>query len=98
MSSVNFEDQLFDNVMMTSWDLKERKAYVITKRSFKEEQMPFRTNLDVATISAANPKYFKPVMWGNDHAFIGGDTVALSPAFLAYMHATDIENKDPATI
>lgn len=60
--------------------------------------MPFRTNLEMTTISAANPKYFKPVMIGDDHAFIGGDAVALSPAFLAYMQATDVENIDPELI
>lgn len=55
------------------------------------------SNLDWALVSGANPKYFKPVV-KDDKAFIGGDAVALSPAFLAYMQAVDIENLDPKII
>ena len=54
--------------------------------------MPLKTNLDAALASGANPKYFKPVVSG-DAAFIGGDAVAVSPALLAFMQATDVENR-----
>lgn len=47
--------------------------------------------------SGANPKYFKPVVKG-DAAFIGGDAVAVSPALLAFMQATDVDEIDPTRI
>ena len=91
LSNIKYEDQLFDNVLMTSWDLNNRKAYVATKRNFVEGTVPFKTNLEATLASGANPKYFKPVVSG-DAAFIGGDAVAVSPALLAFMQATDVEN------
>jgi hypothetical protein len=59
--------------------------------------MPFSTNLEVVLASGANPKYFKPVVKG-DAAFIGGDAVAVSPALLAFMQATDVDDIDPNEI
>ena len=97
LDSIEYKDQLFDNVMMTTWDLKKRKAYVVTKSNMIDDKMPFKTNLEVALASGANPKYFKPVVMG-DAAFIGGDAVALSPAMLAFMQATDVENNDANAI
>lgn len=42
LSEVKYQDQLFKNVMMTTWDLNSRKAYVVTKQNYIEkETMPF---------------------------------------------------------
>ena len=98
LTEVKYQDQLFKNVMMTTWDLNSRKAYVVTKQNYvEEEKMPFTTNVEVTLASGANPKYFKPVVKG-DAAFIGGDAVAVSPALLAFMQATDVDEIDPNRI
>lgn len=93
IDETEYKNQLFDNVMMTTWDLNSRTAHVVTKKNHS----PFSTNLEVLLASAANPKYFKPVVKDNA-AFIGGDAVAVSPALLAFMQATDISKKDAKNV
>jgi len=59
--------------------------------------MPLTNTLEVVLASGSNPKYFRPVTMG-DAAFIGGGAVAVSPALLAFMQATDVFDKKPKDI
>lgn len=94
-----FENTVFDNFLVVSWELKNRQPYVLTKQSVKNDAAykGFDDVLKATLISAANPVYFKPVVDG-EKIFIGGDAVAVSPALLAYMAATEEGGISPADI
>lgn len=55
----------------------------------EEDYKNYNDLFKATVISAANPFYFSPVAEGTEKLFIGGSAVAVSPALLAFMTATD---------
>lgn len=86
-----------EEVMLVSWDLRNRKPYLITKSQVKTEFPEFDNVLKATTMSAASPHFFNPVVV-DKKTFISGDANAVSPALFAYYHATAQLNKNPADI
>ena len=85
-------DMVPDEVMLVSWDLRNRKPYLITKTQSTSLFTEFNNVLEATTMSAAAPLYFNPVVKG-DKTFISGDANAVSPALFAYYHATTFLKK-----
>lgn len=72
---------------------------LLNKQTVKSEK-EYKTydNLQKATlISAVNPLYFKPVVDG-ESVYISGDAMAVSPALLAFLTATEYGGKDAKDI
>lgn len=85
-------EMLPDEVMLVSWDLRNRKPYMITKSQVKTDFPDYDNVLTATSMSAASPNYFNPFVDG-DKTFISGDANAASPALFAYYHATTILRK-----
>ena len=89
-----------DEILLLSWDFNNRNPYVITKRNAESNPMysEFKMLDEVTLLSACNPLYFKPCIFGSEeNVFISGDAMAKSPAMLAFLYATDA-GVDPKTI
>ena len=86
-----------EEVMLISWDLRNRKPYLITKSQVKTDFPEYDNVLMATTMSAASPSYFNPVIDGKK-TFISGDANAVSPALFAYYHATTMLQKKAADI
>lgn len=86
------EDVITDDVMFTAWDLNNRNPRFFSKWYAKNEQQVNFNNdlplLDMVWTSASTPYYFKPAVYKGD-AYTAGTYVAKSPAFFAYLYATD---------
>ena len=90
-------DMMFDEVMLVSWDLRNRKPYLITKTQAATEFSNYNNVLTATTMSAASPLYFNPVV-DDKKTFISGDANAVSPALFAYYYATNYLKKLPQDI
>lgn len=99
ISTTKFEDLVFDKVLLTSWDLKARQPFVLTTQTVRDQAIykPYDDLRKATLLSAACPEYFKPVEDG-DRIFIGGDAMAVSPAMLAFLLATEEGRKDGTEI
>jgi hypothetical protein len=90
LPSISLEEATPDNLMLLSWDMANRKPYILTKQSVKDQELykPF-DKLDKATlVSAVNPLYFKPYA-EDSRVLISGNVYAESPAMLAYLYASE---------
>jgi len=103
------DDILVEEALITAWDLNERSPRTFSKWAYKAlagdaQQVSNLKLIDMIQASGTTPAYFRPSTLkcvgecAAEHLYVSGDSIALSPAFYAYLHANEMLKIAPERI